>query len=278
MFKSIVGLIFLWFSQHVFAYTSLTVFGDSLFDGGNSDTAVISHYKLFGVGYTAPPYSDYRYTNGPAIAEYLATELDLNNASQFFNYAVGGATTTDIKQYTQSYISTADDTGLYLINGGANDIALGYSANVAVQNILDTVINLNNKGAKNFFIMNLPVGGATASVFSDFNTKLGASLAGLSLTNSASSKLFDLGSESPAGAGFTNYSEPCFDGLNLCSNPDEYVFWDSRGHFTTKLYSLIGQRMAETITPVPEPESHAMFFAGLGLIGFIAFWKKSRFL
>ena len=118
VYKYLFSMVFMWFSQHAFGYTSLTVFGDSLFDGGSSDTAVISHYKLFGVGYTAPPYADYRYTNGPAIAEYLATELGLNNTSQFFNYAVGGATTTDIKQYAQSYNAAPQNTGLYLIMVG----------------------------------------------------------------------------------------------------------------------------------------------------------------
>jgi outer membrane lipase/esterase len=61
---------------------SLYVFGDSLADDGNT--------PKFGIDYPPPPYSDFRFSNGPVFSQYLGPLTGLN-VSPANNYAVGGA-------------------------------------------------------------------------------------------------------------------------------------------------------------------------------------------
>jgi outer membrane lipase/esterase len=61
---------------------NLYVFGDSLADDGNT--------PKFGIDYPPPPYSNYRFSNGPVFSQYLGPLTGLN-VSPANNYAVGGA-------------------------------------------------------------------------------------------------------------------------------------------------------------------------------------------
>ncbi len=61
---------------------TLYVFGDSLADDGNT--------PKFGIDYPPPPYSDFRFSNGPVFSQYLGPLTGLN-VSPANNYAVGGA-------------------------------------------------------------------------------------------------------------------------------------------------------------------------------------------
>ena len=66
--------------------------------------------------------------------------------------------------------------------------------------------------------------------------------------------------------GFTNATTPCVVSGVVCSNPDQYVFWDSV-HVTTAVHRIVGNQLAGLVTPtvVPEPMSLALF--GTGLLG-----------
>jgi phospholipase/lecithinase/hemolysin len=275
------------FSPQVFAYSGITAIGDSLFDGGNQDTAVVSYYKLFGAGLTDPPYSNYRFTNGPTAVEHLATALALNSPATFQNFAVGGATTADMLNFMTSYLGTlpsVDAGHLYVLDGGGNGIET-MSAQDSAQNMIDMVALLHNKGATDFLVLGLPAlvdaprfNTAPAGVVQfledytrDYNDYLVAGLAGLGLPTSARLIYFDTKTElenglaQAASNGFTNLTAACYDGATVCANPDEYIFWDDL-HMTTAVHDYLGQRMFAAISPVPEPAQAALLFAGLMLV------------
>jgi phospholipase/lecithinase/hemolysin len=63
----------------------------------------------------------------------------------------------------------------------------------------------------------------------------------------------------PAAFGFSNVMDPCFDGVTVCANPDQYFFWDSV-HPTARAHQLLGGTFQQA---VPEPGM-------LGLLGLAA--------
>lgn len=271
------------FSQQVFAYTGITAIGDSLFDGGDQDTAVVSYYKLFGSGQTNPPYDHFRFSNGPTAVEYLASELGLNAALTFQNFAVGGATTADMLSFMSGYLAAvpAVDAGhLYVLDGGGNGIET-YSAQDSAQNLIDMVALLHSKGATDFLVLGLPAVSdaprfnlaAPAMVqfldqyTQDFNQSLLAGLSGLGLPSTVNLTYFDTKAEFANGKamavsqGFSNVDDACFDGTSVCADPDKYVFWDDL-HPTTVVHAYLGQRMFALVSPVPEPVSASLLFGG----------------
>lgn len=275
------------FSPQVFAYTGITAIGDSLFDGGNEDTAVVSYYKLFGAGLTDAPYSNYRFTNGPTAVEYLSTGLGLNSPSSFQNFSVGGATTSDMLTFMTSYLGTLPSVNaghLYVLDGGGNGIET-FSAQDSAQNMIDMVALLHSKGATDFLVLGLPTlvdaprfNGASAGVVQfledytrDYNDYLVAGLAGLGLPTSVHLTYFDTKTELENGMalavsnGFTNLTDACYDGATVCADPDKYIFWDDL-HITSGVHEYLGQRMLSVITPVPEPAQAGLLFAGLMLV------------
>lgn len=275
------------FSTQAFAYSGITAIGDSLFDGGDQDTAVVSYYKLFGSGQTDAPYSHYRFTNGPTAVEYLATELGLNSPASFQNFAVGGATTADMLTFMTSYLNTLPsiDAGhLYVLDGGGNGIET-FSAQDSAQNMVDMVALLHSKGATDFLVLGLPAlvdaprfSAAAPGVVQfledytrDYNDYLVAGLAGLGLPTTANLTYFDTKTELENGMalavsnGFTNLTDACYDGATVCANPDQYLFWDDL-HMTTKVHEYLGQRLFAAISPVPEPTQAGLLFAGLLLV------------
>lgn len=166
-------------------YTNLYAFGDSLSDGGDSPSAVLSIYKRLGGNcdpfHPCPPYINGRYSNGEVAVEYLAKQILPGGASSthFFNYAVSGATTgignfgdngttstpgtlglPGMNQEFELYLSNvneiADSQALYFIWGGANDFLTGNAPDQAAQNIANYVNTLISAGAESFFIPNLP--------------------------------------------------------------------------------------------------------------------------
>lgn len=171
-------------------FSSLYAFGDSLSDGGNSSTAVMSIYKLLSnncdLGHPCPPYVDGHYSNGKVAVEYLADSILPGGANpgNFFNFAVAGATSgignygdggsatqpglyglPGVQVEVASYLSItggfADPGALYFIWGGANDFLTNDSPVDAAQNIASTISVLIGAGANHFFIPNLPDLGLT---------------------------------------------------------------------------------------------------------------------
>lgn len=230
MKKLITGVFFLIFmlSGTVWAtpFSSLYAFGDSLSDGGNSPTAVMSIYKLLGnncdPAHPCPPYVGGHYSNGPVAVEYLANSILPGGANpgNFFNFAVAGASSgignygdggtatspgafglpgisLEIVDYLTFSGGVADPDALYFVWGGANDLLAGGAPADAAKNIANNVDALIFVGATHFFIPNLPDLGRTPYAVDQGLQGLASGFS--SIFNAAlSSELSALGAQSPA--------------------------------------------------------------------------------
>lgn len=174
-------------------FSSVYVFGDSLSDSGASPSSVLSIYNLIG-GQCDPfhpcsPYYEGRYSNGQTAVEYSADAIlsGGSNSSNFFNFAVAGAT-TGIGNYgdggSQSSLGSyklpgmAQQIGLYLsrfsggvspdalhvVWGGANDFLTQDSPQLAARNIAGYVNLLATSGADYILVPNIPNLGMTPFV------------------------------------------------------------------------------------------------------------------
>ena len=174
------------------SFTSLTIFGDSLSDTGNTSLLSGGYFPKAG---TSQPYYGGGYSNGPLWTELLATGLGLPGAANSFqlgggNFAfagarTGGATPTQASPIPGVLFQTqamwgashpgptaADASGLYLVVAGGNDMrdarttAPGssalensfrhLSAEAAVANLKSSLGILASRGAKNVLVSNLP--------------------------------------------------------------------------------------------------------------------------
>ncbi|MFZ3081849.1 SGNH/GDSL hydrolase family protein [Rhodoferax ferrireducens] len=305
-------------------YTSITVFGDSLSDGGN---AYAYTEAIFGSGNGFPPapYAQ-RFSNGPVAVERLAANLGLSLAPSLLggsNYAYGGAETGSMNYLrfnsnplvaaafsgsnTGVLAQVADFTSLHSLNpsslvvlwAGPNDLfsALDSSADpvaamsLALFNLQLAAQQLYLDGARTILMPNMPnIGltpfglslGAAASaqltgISVGFNAglhlladALNAADPGLNILEFDTFSLLDSLINNPADYGFSNVTQPCFNGVAVCANPDSYLFWDSV-HPTASAHQLIGDRF--TIT-VPEPPLTALM--AVALIALYASRRRKR--
>jgi phospholipase/lecithinase/hemolysin len=163
------------------AFTSLTVFGDSLVDAGNV-------FALTGGAIPAANqgYFQGRFTNGYDYTDLLSLSLygtpTVASANGGTNFAFGGAraTTTSTVPDLQEQIAlfaasgqAVTPTGLYVLNFGGNDVfaalqpgvPTGYASDSAFLQQAATlyaggVQYLLDRGARNFLITGFPVAGA----------------------------------------------------------------------------------------------------------------------
>jgi outer membrane lipase/esterase len=149
-------------------FSSLVIFGDSLSDTGNIakivPAAVLASLPPGTSGVPAPPYYNFRFSNGPIYADTLGSKLGISSTQDF---AVGGAYSghlnetlgavtvsgtnvssllsklpidTSMQGQITSYLGSGaqvSHNGLYVVWGGANDY-FGVSAAVAAQPTLST--------------------------------------------------------------------------------------------------------------------------------------------
>jgi hypothetical protein len=158
------------------AYTSLTVFGDSLSDTGNI-------FAITGGALPVAPYLPGRFSDGPVWVETLAQGLGLPGAAGSvlqgagLNFAFGGAR-TGVANNPPGVLAqvgglwapgnpTADPNGLYVVVGGGNDMrdardgvstpaSRQAAATAAAGNIAQSVGLLASRGARNVLISTLP--------------------------------------------------------------------------------------------------------------------------
>jgi phospholipase/lecithinase/hemolysin len=67
----------------------------------------------------------------------------------------------------------------------------------------------------------------------------------------------------PADYGLTDVQHPCFDGTNLCGNPDQYLYFDDF-HPTTAADAILARAFEAA---VPEPETLALVAVALVVLG-----------
>ncbi len=256
-----------------FPYSALYVFGDSLSDNGNI-TDPNSRPPL--------PYFDGHFSNGPVAVEYMASNLGV----PLYDYAVGGATTgisnpdvpsmpnsgvmSQVDAFTASHPLGVDPNALYMIWAGPNDLLNGLSPFDAVNNIVAEIMALHSLGASRFFIPNmvdlsltpLAYGNAGAQAYAlGFDALLAAALPSYATLFDTLSLLNDVVAN-PASYGLSNVTAPCFDGINVCANPDQYLFWDSL-HPTTAAHRILA---AEFVGALPEPDTRLLLLAGVGIM------------
>lgn len=282
-------------------YSSLYVFGDSLSDNGNMFALTAGASPK-----AADGYWNGRYSNGPVAVETMAATMGV----PLFDSAYGGAKTGPNPAGGADHINAAltplqlgvlgqvgratapagslDSSALYLLWGGPNDIfAMGatppaVTIGTAVSNMVQATINLHADGAKHFFVPLMPDLGLTpasraggvaamagATMLTDlYNAALLKNLGDLdTATPDMDISFFDTASflratvMDPAGHGFTNVTAPCIGGD--CTG---YLFFDGV-HPTTLAHDQLGMAFAAA---VPEPETYAVFLAGLGVLAAVA--------
>lgn len=255
-------------------YSALYVFGDSLSDNGNITNLSDS---------PPSPYFGGRFSNGPVAAEYLASGLGV----PLFDFAVGGATTgisnpdvpslpnsgvmSQVNLFASNHLSGVDSNALYMIWAGPNDILNGLSPLDAVTNIVTEVAMLHALGAQRFFVPNMVDLSLTPLAFGDpaalavsmgFDALLAAALPSYVTQFDTFGLLSDVVTN-PINYGLVNVTDPCFDGTNVCANPDQYLFWDSL-HPTTAAHMLLATEFSRAL---PEPKTYSLLLAALAILG-----------
>jgi len=298
----IVVLAMLCLTTTVFAgpYSSVVVYGDSLSDNGNFFTAT---------GSPGAPYYDGRRSNGPVAVEQLASSMGVPLADFAWigattgtgNYADGGSVTSmgwfGLPGMTTAYAATKGllapfvPGGLFIVWGGPNDILApsAMDANAgdiisrALANELAIIADLRGMGVKQILAPGMPDLGLTpyfrslgpaaaaqGTAFTDaFNTGLQALLPPDVLYYDTASLLRSV-TNNPAAYGFTNATGACYDGTNVCGNPNSYVFFDDF-HPTTATHAILARNF-ETTAAVPLPSTIILIATGLG--GLVVWRRK----
>jgi phospholipase/lecithinase/hemolysin len=269
---------------------SVVAYGDSLSDNGNLYAAV---------GQPGAPYYGGRRSDGPVAVEQLAAALGvplvdyawIGATTGVGNYADAGTVTgfgsfslpgmQTVFAQTQASLAPFLANGLFVVWGGPNDFLAPSPLDPtyddiiqrAVQNILGIVNSLDALGAQNILVPGMPDLGLTpyfrsiglsaqASAITDaFNGALRLSLpADVDFYDTAS--LLRSVVADPGAYGFTNVTDPCFNGTSVCANPSEYLYFDDF-HPTTATASFAAQGFLATT--VPEPPALVLVLGGLAL-------------
>jgi len=167
-----------------------------------------------------------------------------------------------------------DSAGTYNGTDGTATTA-GAIDELAVSNVIGTVNTLVSQGARHFLVVNSPdlgkipasSSGAEASnmtqISQAFNSLLQTEIATLASANPLLDiELFKLDDamndliNSPASHGISNVTNACLTSVipaTVCSDPSQYLFWDTF-HPTTVGHGLIAQQMYNTVyQPAPTP-------------------------
>jgi cholinesterase len=271
-------------------YSALVVYGDSLSDNGNLYAAAA--YP------PSPPYYMGRFSNGPVAAEQLASLWGI----PLYDFAFGGAT-TGVGNYVDGGTQTTSgsfglpgmqgelalsapiltppltSTALFMVWGGANDFLVDGSISTAVANIDSIIATLQGDGAQHILVPGMPdlgitpdfYGNATATAYAQlFNTLLLASLPP-GVTYVDTFYLSQQLSTDPAAFGLTNSTDPCFNGTTVCSDPNQYLFWDGF-HPTTAADAVLASNFAVAATPEPS----SILLIGTGMSGLIVLVRHGR--
>ena len=253
--------------------SELYVFGDLLSDTGNLFETT---EEAFGQGFPQDPFFEGRYANGELWVENLAFELGIPYNFDTNFASIGSTTglnnvgnpfeTNDVVEQlglpgtlgqVNNFIASTpnlDSNGLHIVWAGAYDLGLGVTdPTEPVNNIITSVENLADAGAKNILVPNLPdfnrFPGAQdlpnaenqREIIEDWNANLLQELderldPDVNLIQLDTNSLFDEILSDSAQFGFTNASDRfistsrddsgiVYEVINPEADPDDYVFF-----------------------------------------------------
>lgn len=273
------------------AYTSFTVFGDSLSDDGNV------YIITGGAAPLSPPYAQ-RFSNGPVAAERLGNRLGLPLGPSLLggnDFAFGGAQTgtgninaalngTGVLGQIGMFAGgggSFNNSSLVMLWAGPNDFfaaPVPATIGTAISNLSLSIQQLYGLGARHILMPNMPNLGITPDgiasgnpggltlLTSLFNAALDSMigtmeglLGGLDIIEFDAFSFVNDVVANPGAYGFSNVSQRCLVGLVACANPDEYLFWDGV-HPTAAAHRMLGDAL---MAAVPEPGSIALLLAAL---------------
>ena len=283
----------------------LFAFGDSLSDSGNAYALTGGVYppsppyaQRESNGPVAVEWLAARLgITGFAPSTAGGTNYAIAGASTGTSNSVGlpGLSNTGIRSQVTNFTTSAPifdpATALFFVWGGANDFIIAFDTGQnplttgaqAILNLTNDIALLASVGAQHFLVLNLPDLGATPfgraidplalTVLSQgFNAGLASALAGVETSLGLDIQEFDVFGllhnviVNPAAYGLINVTDPCFNGITMCAQPDQYLFWDS-GHPTTRAHQLLADALFAMLpSAVPEPSTLALL--SLGLLAF----------
>jgi phospholipase/lecithinase/hemolysin len=165
---------------------------------------------------------------------------------------------------TQSSIAPIAGDTLLVVWGGPNDFLTDgltlATAHTAVSDLIGIVTQLQGLGAKHIVVPGMPdigltphfPGNADATQLSYyFNQLLLAELPKGTIYLDTFGLMHQIVGN-PGAYGFTDVTDACFNGVTVCSNPNQYLFWDGF-HPTTHGHELLAEAIENAA--VPEPSS-----------------------
>ncbi len=168
-----------------------------------------------------------------------------------------------------------------MVWGGANDFEVGGLVTTAISDIDTIVASLQAQGATHILVPGLPNLGLTPEFYGDpaatlFSQQFNQGLQSTLPADVIYSDVFGLlnsVTQNPGAYGFTNVTEPCFNGFTVCSNPGQYLFWDDL-HPTTAADAILARQFQSDVAPIPEPSSFLLLASGI--TGLVAVLRSRR--
>ncbi|KAJ3197303.1 hypothetical protein HDU82_001497 [Entophlyctis luteolus] len=263
--------------------TDVVSFGDSASDNGNlfAATGIPPAPYWKGRFSNGPVWVEYLagYLSNATLHDYAWGSSVANISDSISPYLNIPDLFTQL-QIFENQTTLNYDTTLFTVFSGVNDI--DYSANLGVVPnvakiagyVVEFAGDLIAGGAKHILVSNLPplqllplaraYGDKFTPIFEsltlEFNAAIESGVAGLSAKNPSVTILvndffslvnYTVSAGGAAALSFTDTVDPCFNSTakTVCSNPDQYVFWDTL-HPTTKSHDIIAQFSVNTLNGV----------------------------
>jgi phospholipase/lecithinase/hemolysin len=236
-------------------FSNLYVFGDSYNDVGNL-------YNFYNGQSPRSPYYQGRFSNGPIWVDHVAGFLGLPLIASSLggtDYAWAGAAVTgsdeyippvpqQVRQYLADHGGRADPDGLFVIEGGINDVMRSKLDNPdeigfqIAHGLVNCEEELRQAGARHFLISDLldvgflpaaaqfagPASAASAATNKWLEKLLAADgrREGNQILRFDVFRLVSAIGKDPTHFGFINITDPCYV-TKLCADPDHWLFFDS---------------------------------------------------